>query len=52
MLPRAKPLNDPWRGSNQPGTGRHDRNLAAGWYKFNTHAKRMANYPVISYLNI
>jgi len=42
----AKPLNDEWRGSSKPGTGKADRLLPEGWYKFATHGKRMANYPV------
>ncbi|XP_063691658.1 uncharacterized protein LOC134823987 [Bolinopsis microptera] len=42
----AKPLDDEWRGERQAGTGKADRNLPEGWYKFTAHAKRMANHPV------
>ena len=43
----AKAVNDQWRGANTPGTGHADRTgLLAGWYKFTSHGKKIANYPV------
>jgi len=44
----AKILNDAWRGSSSSGTGHADRLLPEGWYRFNTHNKRMASFPVPS----
>lgn len=42
----ARVLNEEWRGASSVGTGHADRLMEEGWIKFNSHAKKMANYAV------